>query len=155
MRVGRTAWAMDATANRPRCAGRTRVHAGRGRRIFTDRGHSATPAWRLIVLVAVALAVRDARADLTAAYDGSLAMTAETAAVAAALNQKGVRVSGTLALESADGAAGGVYFVSGQMRKSRLVLVGTNSGGTRFRWRAVSRGDGSLHGRVMLRGPGG
>jgi hypothetical protein len=105
--------------------------------------------------MAAALAATGARADLTASYDGSLVVRRPrlAAAVAGALNQTGVAVSGTIAVDLADPAKGGVYYVSGTLRGARLVLRGTNGGGATLRWRARLKGDTAL-GMAAIRGRG-
>jgi hypothetical protein len=107
----------------------------------------------LSALALVAFAAGAARADLTASYDGTLAMPGETAPVALALTQSRAAVSGTMAVQSADPAAAGVYFVSGQVHGKRLVLTGMNGSGMRLRWRAAVR-RGGVRGRASLRGAG-
>ncbi len=103
----------------------------------------------------MALGVGVARADVGASYDGTLRMGAETGVVAGALNQMGVGVAGTLAVEGVDASAAGVYWVNGQLKGSRLTLAGTNSAGTKLRWRARVSGTDAIAGRAKLRGPGG
>jgi hypothetical protein len=109
-------------------------------------------AW---ALAALALAAGAARADVSASYDGTLAIGHAKAAVAGVLNQASAGVAGTLAVESADPAAAGVYWLTGQVRKNRLTAIGTNGSGTQLRWRAVVRGADTIDGRVRLRAVGG
>ncbi|HJQ82592.1 MAG TPA: DUF1549 domain-containing protein [Candidatus Binatia bacterium] len=109
----------------------------------------------LAALLAAAPGVRSARADLSAAYDGSLRIRGETAAVAGVLNEASAGVAGTLAVESPDPTATGVYFVTGKLRRTRLTLSGVSGTGTRFRWRAVVRRGERIDGPAKLRGPGG
>jgi hypothetical protein len=103
----------------------------------------------------VALAATSASADLTASYDGSLTIRRPRAshAIAAALTQMGVGVTGTLALEMPDPSTGGVFFVSGKVRRTKLVLTGTNSGGASMRWKARVKGNTAL-GMASVRGRG-
>ena len=107
----------------------------------------------LHAMLAVLLAASAARADLSASYDGSLAMPGETALVAGALTQAKAAVTGTMAVQSADAAAAGVYFVSGKVRGPRLTLTGMNASGIRLRWRAAVK-KGTVRGRASMRGPG-
>ncbi len=107
----------------------------------------------LHALAAVALAATTARADLTASYDGSLTMPGGTAAVAGVLTQAHASVSGTVAVQSSDASATGVYLVTGQVHGQRLKLSGMNGGGTRLRWNAaVKSGGGTVKGRLKLLG---
>jgi hypothetical protein len=99
------------------------------------------------------LAARAGRAELSASYDGTLAVPGGPGAVAGALLQQNVAVTGTLAVEVGQPDVSGVYFVNGQMRGTKLTLSGTNASGMQLRWRARQRGE-TLRGKVRLRGPG-
>ncbi len=93
----------------------------------------------LALLCAVAaLRSTPAHADLTASYDGTLSMRKprSTAVVAGALNQSGAALSGTLALDLDPSTVGGVFWVNGTVKKTRISLNGTNSKGATLRWRA-------------------
>src|SRR5262245_13267450 len=153
----------DAPPTRCRggCASRTPTRAWVARRIFA--------AWRLFAgrrlatrlrwvpgaaLVAMALGVSAARADVSASYDGALRLGRRTAVVAGALNQAGVGVMGTLAVDQGDPSAAGIYWVSGRLRGKRLILAGTNGGGMQLRWRALLRGSDAIAGRARLHRPG-
>src|SRR4029079_2886965 len=75
--------------------------------------------------------------------------------VAVALDQANVSVTGTLAIDAGARDAAGVYFVTGRVRGGKVVLVGANTGGTRFRWRARRVAGGNLKGKAVMRGPAG
>jgi Protein of unknown function (DUF1549) len=108
----------------------------------------------LCSLIAIGLAAATAHADLTASYDGTFAVKKpkETAPLAAALTQLGVGVSGTLAIESSDPSAGGVYYVSGLVKGSKLTLTGGNQYGMQLKWKG--KGGNALSGTASVRGPG-
>jgi hypothetical protein len=108
----------------------------------------------LPVVLAVALAASPARADLSASWDGTLAMGASHALVAGALNQASTTVMGTIAIEGGDASANGIYFLTGRVRGRRLTLSGANSGGTLMRLRAVVKGKDTVRGRARLVAPG-
>ncbi len=115
---------------------------------------------RLAVLlraaVLVALAAGSVHADLTASYDGSLSVvrTSGSAPLAGVLTQSGTALSGTMAMDSANAATTGVYWVVGKAHGTRVVLSGANGAGTRLRWRASTKGAAVIEGQVLLRGPG-
>jgi hypothetical protein len=102
----------------------------------------------LVILTAGA-----ARGNMSASYDGTLAVPGGPGAVAGALVQQDGGVTGTLAIEAAEPSLAGIWFVSGQARGAKLTLTGTNASGVRLRWRARTRGE-RLVGKVRLRGPG-
>jgi hypothetical protein len=109
------------------------------------------------VALLVLLVASPARADLTASYDGSLTLIGRGSPglVAGALVESGAGISGTLAIESGEAAANGVYWLSGRVRGAKVVASGANAGGTQLRWRARIRGGVTVTGRVRLRMPGG
>jgi hypothetical protein len=103
----------------------------------------------------VLLFASSARADLTASYDGSLTLVgrATPGLVAGAMVQSGAGLSGTLAIESSEPAASGIYWLSGRVRGKKVVANGANASGTQLRWRARVR-KGDVTGRIRLSGPG-
>jgi hypothetical protein len=102
----------------------------------------------------VALAAGSARADLTASYDGSLNGPRGAISLAGVLNQASAAVSGTLAVDAANPAAAGLYWVNGTVRGKSLALSGTNANGTRFKWRVVVKNENVLRGPAKLKGAG-
>ena len=89
------------------------------------------------LVLGLAAVATSARADLTAAYDGSLTMRRKEApaVVAGALAQTGAALSGSIAIALPTPNGSGVYYVNGTVHGARVVLSGINSGGVRFRWR--------------------
>jgi hypothetical protein len=102
------------------------------------------------------LAGGTAYADVTAAYDGSFSLPRRrgTAEIAGALNQIGSGVSGTLAMASGDPMASGMFWVTGQVRGSKVALTGGNEGGAILKWKGLLDGGGGMRGRAKLRGGG-
>src|SRR5690349_10828274 len=125
----------DAQAGRGRCASRTQPDAGRARRVFTARRFFGAA-----LLVAATSAGAARAADVSASYDGTLRVGHVTGLVAGALNQSGVGVMGTLAIDGGATSTAGVYWVTGKVRGARLTVLGTSQAGVRIRWRAVLRG---------------
>ena len=140
-------------ARRTFCDARETANGSGAQRAITMTKTYRTLRVLLHGVLAVAFAATAARADLSASYDGSLAMSGETALVAGALTQVKASVTGTMAVQSADVAASGVYFLSGKLRGRRLTLTGMNASGMRLRWRAAVKA-GNARGRAQLRGPG-
>jgi hypothetical protein len=103
----------------------------------------------------VGLASAPARADLTASYDGSFSVkkTGENAPLAGSLTQAGVGVSGSLAMVTSDPSTGGVYYVSGIVRGTKVSLSGGNQFGMQLKWKGKGQGE-VLTGSARLRGPG-
>jgi hypothetical protein len=103
----------------------------------------------------VAFATRDARADLTATYDGSLTLktTGEVSVLAGSLVQAANGLSGSVAISMADPAASGVYSVAGMVKGKgkKIALVGANPAGTQLRYKGKVSGD-TVNGSVRLRG---
>jgi hypothetical protein len=104
----------------------------------------------------LALTAGAARADMTASYDGTLTVAhgGEAMALAGALAQNNVALTGTFAVEAADAAVAGVYWVNGEVHGGRVTLAGSNAAGTRLRWRATASGEAVVQGAAKLRGPG-
>ena len=139
----------EAQTGRGGCASRTQPDAGRGRRVFTVRRFFGAA----LLVVATGLAAARA-ADVSASYDGTLRVGHATGLVAGALNQSGVGVMGTLAIDGGAASTAGVYWVTGKLRAGRLTVLGTSQAGVRIRWRAVLRGTDVLAGKARLRGAG-
>jgi hypothetical protein len=121
--------------------------------------HRARFAARLLLAVAiVGSAARDARADLTATYDGSLTLktTGEVSVLAGSLVQAGSGLSGSVAVSMADATASGVYFVAGSVKGKgkRITLLGGNQSGTQLRYKGKVSGD-TVNGKVKLQGAAG
>ncbi len=112
----------------------------------------------LMALTAVGSAARDARADLTATYDGSLTLktTGEVSVLAGSLVQAGSGLSGSVAITMADPSASGVYFVAGTVKAKgkRIALLGGNPFGTQLRYKGKVSGD-TVSGKVKLQGAAG
>ena len=121
--------------------------------------HRACFAARLLLAVAiVGSAARDARADLTATYDGSLTLktTGEVSVLAGSLVQAGNGLSGSVAVGMADPTASGVYFVAGSVKAKgkKIALLGGNQFGTQLRYKGKVSGD-TVNGKVKLQGAAG
>jgi hypothetical protein len=112
----------------------------------------------LAALAVVGSAARDARADLTATYDGSLTLktTGEISVLAGSLVQAGNGLSGSVAVNMADPSASGVYFVAGTVKAKgkRIALLGGNQFGTQLRYKGKVSGD-TVNGKVKLQGAAG
>ena len=116
-------------------------------------------ATRLLLAVAVVgSAARDARADLTATYDGSLTLktTGEVSVLAGSLVQAANGLSGSVAISMADPTANGVYFVAGSVKAKgkRIALLGANQFGTQLRYKGKVSGD-TVSGKVKIQGAAG
>jgi len=109
----------------------------------------------LLAVAFAAFAARDARADLTATYDGSLTLktTGEVSVLAGSLVQAANGLSGSVAISMADPAASGVYFVAGSVKGKgkKIVLLGANQAGTQLKYKGKVSGD-TVNGNVKLRG---
>ena len=118
--------------------------------------HRAPMAARLLLAVAiVGSAARDARADLTATYDGSLTLktTGEVSILAGSLVQAANGLSGSVAVTMSDPNASGVYFVAGTVKGKgkKIALLGANQFGTQLKYKGKVSGD-TVNGNVKLRG---
>ncbi len=92
-------------------------------------------------------AVRSASADLNAAWEGTITSKGSNLAdVAAALNQSGAQVIGTVALGQDP-----VFNVTGSAHGKRVKFRGLNSGGSTFTWAGTAVGD-QLRGKAKVRG---
>jgi hypothetical protein len=121
--------------------------------------HRALFAARLLLAAAVVgFAARDARADLTATYDGSLTLktTGEVSVLAGSLVQAANGLSGSVALSMTDPTASGVFFVAGSVKGNgkRIALLGANQFGTQLKYKGKVSGD-TVSGKVKLQGASG
>lgn len=124
---------------------------------MTSRHRALSAARLLLAAAVVGFAARPAQADLTATYDGSLTLkpTGEVSVLAGSLVQAASGVSGSVAIEMADPAASGVYFVAGSVKAKgkKISLVGANATGTQLKYKGKVSGD-TVNGKVKLIGPG-
>jgi hypothetical protein len=124
---------------------------------MTSRHRALSAARLLLAVAAVGFAARDARADLTATYDGSLTLkpTGQVSVLAGSLVQAATGVSGSVAIEMSDPSVSGVYFVAGSVKAKgkKISLVGANQAGTQLKYKGKVSGD-TVNGKVKLIGPG-
>lgn len=125
---------------------------------MTSRRRAFFAARLLLAVAIVGSATRDARADLTATYDGSLTLktTGEVSVLAGSLVQAANGLSGSVAISMADPTASGVYFVAGSVKAKgkRIALLGGNAFGTQLKYKGKVSGD-TVTGKVKLQGASG
>jgi hypothetical protein len=121
---------------------------------MTSRRRALFAARLLLAVATVGSAARDARADLTATYDGSLTLkTGEVSVLAGSLVQAANGLSGSVAISMSDATASGVYFVAGSVKGNgkKIALLGANQSGTQLKYKGKVAGD-TVNGKVKLQG---
>ncbi len=105
-----------------------------------------------IVLSVATLTVTAARADLTASYDGTLALTkqADPGIVASGIMQAGAALTGTLAVNAEMPGVTGLYYVTGSLKKTKFKLGGSSDQGVVLAWKGKTSGT-SLTGKAKLK----
>lgn len=111
--------------------------------------------WRTVwtaALVAGALGVGTARAQVTGSFDGQVAGPRVAAPVnaAAALKQLGKFVTGTLALGGVPGDFAGIYTLTGKATRKRVKVTGLGATGAKLKWNAKIA-PGSLTGNAKVK----
>jgi mono/diheme cytochrome c family protein len=109
------------------------------------------PSCLVALLGLVSMASARGRVDLTASYDGRLALahSHDVADVAATLTQIGRVLTGTVAVAASGAVAAESYIVTGRVRGRRVRLAGTSADGTRIVWSGTATA-GGVAGPVKL-----
>ena len=105
------------------------------------------------IAMAACLALgREARADVTGSFDGSLTgkKIAQPLAASAVFSQVDRGVSGTVALPGDLATFGGAYLVVGKATPKRIKVSGTGPNGARLVWKGKIVGD-TLRGRAKVK----